>query len=419
MEVRLKDFIIEKFHEFINPILDLKYYEAMFSGGRGSTKSSFVSIVIPYGMMEDYHMNNIYSNAVVLRKVKNTLSSTVYNQYLWAINVLGVSHLWKCTKSPMLMTYLPSGQQIQFHGCDEPSKIKSIKFEKGFPKFRHFEEFDQFAGMAEIRNVNQSLVRGGSGISFYTFNPPVSKQHWANVENSIEKDGRLNVHSTYLDVPSHWLGADFMRDAMYLKNHNFKAYQNEYLGLATGTGGEIFKNIVSITLTDEDILLYNKIRQGLDFGFTVDPLAFSKLCYIRDKSKIDIFDEIYEYEMSTSALSEVLDKKANKYESIKADSSELRTINTLATQYNKNIVACKKGQDSVRHGIKWLQDLREICIDRKRCPSHYQEFSSYQYKRNKDGIYVNEYPDKDNHTIDAVRYALDDVILETGWRVKK
>lgn len=419
MEVSLKNLIAPTFHKLLNPLLDNCFDEILLTGGRGSTKSSFASLITVYGIMEDWHLNNEHTNAVIIRKIANTLRGTVYNQIVWAIESLGAADRWKCIKSPLECTYIPTGQQILFVGCDEPTKVKGTKFIKGHCKYIWYEEFDQFGGMAEIRNVNQTLARGGVNLILYTFNPPPNLAHWANIEADEDKKNRLRHHSTYLDVNPEWLGKKFINDAEDLKRKNIKAYENEYLGLITGIGGEIFKNINSITLTLDEILLFERIRQGLDFGFTKDPSAFVKLCYQKNKYEITPFDELFLYGCSTRELSEKVNKKCSKYEIIKADSAENRTINTMDTEHCVNVLGCKKGPDSVRHGVKWLSDLNKINIDRKRTPNIYREFTTYELDKDKQGNWINKYPDRDNHTIDAIRYSLDDIILATGWRVPK
>lgn len=415
-EVNLSKLVIPKYKKLIEEILDCKRDELKLLGGRGSTKSSFISLIIIYGIMEDYYMRNEFTNAIAIRKVQNTLLDSVYNQLLWAIDKLEVNHLWKCLKSPMSMTFLPSGQQILFRGCDDPLKLKSTKFKKGYPKYLWFEEYDQFEGQKEIRIIIQTIARGGFCITFLSYNPPPNLSHWVNEEERLNPTG---IITTYLDVDKEWLGVSFIKNAEKLKKMNFKAYQNEYLGLVTGEGGEIFKNVKNITLTDFDIEQFNKIRQGLDFGFANDPTLFIKNCYQSNKAWLTIFDEYVGYEIGTNHLAEILHEKTIDYETIKADSAELRTINTLQTDYNLNISACKKGQDSVRHGIKFLQSLDTIFIDRKRCPFTYNEFISYEKEKNKEGKFKDSYPDKNNHSIDAVRYSLDDIILNTGWRIPK
>jgi PBSX family phage terminase large subunit len=106
-------------------------------------------------------MKDPMANTVVLRKVKDTLKDSVFEQLQWAIDALKVGNYWDAKHSPLELTYKPTGQKIIFRGADKPKKIKSIKFSKGYCKFIWYEELDEFSGMAEIRNINQSLMRGG------------------------------------------------------------------------------------------------------------------------------------------------------------------------------------------------------------------------------------------------------------------
>lgn len=420
MEISLIDNIAPAFHKLINPILDMKVSDIWLSGGRGSCKSSTAAELIIYGMMEDYYIRGEITHAIGIRKVQATISDSVYNQFKWAIYQLKVSHLWKCTISPMRITFLPSGQNIIFRGVDEPTKIKSINFPKGRLKYIWLEEYDQYDGPREVRIVLQSLRRGGLNICFRTYNPPVNSNHWVNIEAlEAPEKGEIKHHSTYETVPADWLGENFIKDALRLKKKNIIAYNNEYLGLVTGEGGNIFKNVKLCSIKDEEINIFGRKRQGLDFGFTVDPTAFEQLGYLSNRMSIWLFNEIYEFGIGTRDLSHKIDNIYDKDEPIKADSAEQRTIDTMSTEYYINIEPCKKGPDSVRHGMKWLQDLDNIFIDRKRTPMAYQEFSTYEYEKNKDGKFKKVYPDKDNHCIDAVRYALDDVILSSGWRIPK
>ncbi|MEG3071045.1 MAG: phage terminase large subunit [Candidatus Syntrophopropionicum ammoniitolerans] len=84
----------------------------------------------------------------------------------------------------MQIIYTPTGQRIVFRGADNPKKMKSINLGKGYVKYAWFEELDQFASMDEIRNILQSLFRGGDEkrISFYSYNPPKSGRSWVNQE---------------------------------------------------------------------------------------------------------------------------------------------------------------------------------------------------------------------------------------------
>ncbi len=137
-------------------LVDELYTEYELAGGRGSTKSSFVSLVIVWLLK-----NNPDFHAVCIRKVGNTLRDSVYAQILWAITILGLDADFDSTVSPMEVTLTATGQKIYFRGADDPKKLKSITPPFGYIAVLWFEELDQFAGDNEVRNIRQSVIRGG------------------------------------------------------------------------------------------------------------------------------------------------------------------------------------------------------------------------------------------------------------------
>lgn len=374
------------------------YWEA---GGRGSTKSSFFSVEVVLLIVR-----NPKCNAVVMRKVGVTLRDSVYAQIQWAIGVLGLDDLFAQKKSPLRMIYKSTGQEIVFLGVDKKEKIKSIKPSVGYFGVVWYEEVDQFMGMEEIRNINQSLLRGGDRYwCFYSYNPPKSHDNWVNQEVLLDEPGRHVHHTNYLGVPRDWLGDLFFLEAEKLKNKNEMAYRHEYLGEVTGTGGDVFDNVKDMRMSDAKIQLFDHLHYGCDFGFAVDPLAFVATYYDKKHEDLYIFDEIYKYSYDTRPAAEEIKSKAGRRLVI-GDSAEPRTIKSFKN-YGVNMMGAKKGPDSVAHGIKWLQERRNIYIDKERCPNTYKEFVKYEYARNKDGSFISRYPDVNNHAIDAVRYALE------------
>ena len=374
------------------------YWEA---GGRGSTKSSFFSVEVVLLIVR-----NPKCNAVVMRKVGATLRDSVYAQIQWAIGVLGLDDLFAQKKSPLRMIYKSTGQEIVFLGVDKKEKIKSIKPSVGYFGVVWYEEVDQFMGMEEIRNINQSLLRGGDRYwCFYSYNPPKSRDNWVNQEVLLDEPGRHVHHTNYLGVPRDWLGDLFFLEAEKLKNKNEMAYRHEYLGEVTGTGGDVFDNVHDMRMSDSKIQLFDRRHYGCDFGFAVDPLAFAAMHYDKKHEDLYIFDEIYKYSYDTKPAAEEIKNKAGR-ELVIGDSAEPRTIKSFKN-YGVNMIGAKKGPDSVAYGIKWLQERRNIYIDKERCPNTYKEFVKYEYARNKDGSFISCYPDVNNHAIDAVRYALE------------
>ena len=120
-------------------IAEQEHSEYVFPGGRGSTKSSFCGLNVI-----DLLMKNENMHACILRAVANTLKDSVYSQILWAISALGLDDEFACTKSPLEITRISTGQKIYFRGADDPNKIKSIKPPFGYIGIVWFEELDLF-----------------------------------------------------------------------------------------------------------------------------------------------------------------------------------------------------------------------------------------------------------------------------------
>ena len=393
-------------------------------GGRGSGKSSFVSLEIVDGVMRDQT-----ANAIVFRRYANTLRESAYAQIQWAIDELGCSALWRANVSPMVYTYIPTGQQIIFRGLDDAGKLKSIKPRHGRFAFVWFEEFSELAGPNQVRSVLQSVVRGGNEFRiFNSFNPPISRANWANKYILIPDERALVFHSTYKDVPPEWLGESFLLEAERLEQINERAYLHEYMGEPTGSGGEVFPNLEAREITDAEIKEFQYIYCGVDWGFSVDPFCFIRAAYDRKMQTVYVIDEIYKRGVTNQQAAELIKGKGYNLEAenaaryysvfdhtysrqrqlITCDSAEPKSI---ADFHNAglNARACSKWPGSVLYGIRWLQS-KHLIIDPHRCPNAWKEFSEYEYMTTKDGEFLADVPDKDNHSIDALRYACDPLI---------
>lgn len=403
------------YDEVLQDILGHNHTHYVFPGGRGSTKSSLVGLAIPLIII-----TNPQVHAACFRKVGNTIQNSIRAQIEWGIFKLGLQDLFLMPKSyanPII--FKPTGQCIHFLGLDKPQKIKSIKPKFGYIGITWFEELDQFAGENEIRTVTQSTMRGGDKYwDFRTFNPPISKNNWANVyaDKALHySKTTLVVRNTYLDVPRDWLGEQFIEEAEELREINPRAYEHEYLGVATGTGGDVFENACELDMTDL-IPSFDKIYNGIDWGFARDPFRFVRMHFDPKKLDLYIFDEFTTYKTRNEDTFHRLydeEHKIKKDELVTADSAEEKSVADFRA-YGAFIRPAKKGPDSVRYGIKWLQGLRHIYIDRNRCPETYYEFINYEYERDKDGNFISAYPDANNHSIDATRYALENYCNRRG-----
>lgn len=382
-------------------------------GGRGSCKSSFVSLEIVAGVQSD---PTGQSNAIVFRRTGNTLRDSVFSQISWAIDMLGTSHLWKATVSPMLYEYRPTGAQILFRGLDDASKLKSIKPRHGVFRYVWFEEFSELPGPRFARNVLQSVMRGQGTRPqiFRSFNPPISLSNWANQFIAEPDEQAITFHTDFTMIPADWLGEAFILEAERLKAVNERAYQHEYLGIATGTGAEVFPTLELREITREEIQQMQYFFAGLDFGFASDPVCFILCSYDRKHETIYLLKEIFKRGLSNRQLAEEIKPLLGSAPiEVYCDSAEPKSIMDLRDCGLNWAKACHKAPGCVEYRIKWLQH-RRIVIDPARTPNAAREFANYEYEKDRDGNILSRLPDRDNHSIDALAYALNREIYTRG-----
>lgn len=417
-KVSLKSTIGPAFYEVHKHVKNNDYTHYWLKGGRGSLKSSFIGTEIPLGIMRDAK-RGVMSNAVVIRRVKDTLRGSVYEQIKWGIFMLKAEEDWDIPESKLQMTYRPTGQQIIFKGADNPKKLKSIKVFVGYVKYVWYEECDEFETYDKITNINQSLLRGGHEYCvFYSFNPPESQRNWCNRQVLVKRDDTYVSHTTYLQAPPQWLGEQFLIEANHMKETKPDKYKHDYLGEVTGTGSEVFTNLDIREITDEEIQVFDRLKNGLDFGYAGDPLAYVKANYDKTRRRLFIFGEVYGTRLSNAKAVKLIKEINPLNKLVTADSAEPRTINEFKL-LGLNIIGAKKGADSVDNGIKFLQDLDKIIIDPVRCPNTAREFNDYEIEMDRDGNLRGDFPDRNNHTIDAVRYAIENEILMKKARAGK
>ena len=410
-EIRLSSLLGASYYDFAHDVFQHGHTHYDLSGGRGSLKSSAVSLLVPLILMQ-----NPDCHALVLRKVGNTIRDSVYAQYIWALGELGMAGDWEAKISPLELIRKKTGQKIMFRGADDPMKIKSIKVPFGYIAVTHFEEKDQFAGRGEIRTILQSTMRGGSRFwNFESYNPPISRDNWANMDTVEERADRLCHKSTYLEAPPEWLGEQFIAEAEYLKETNERAYQHEYLGIPTGTGSDVFENIELREITQDEVDGFDRILNGLDWGYFPDPWAFNRCYYDHARQVLYIFDEMQANKKGNKETADMLlEHGMTRDDRITADSAEPKSVADYR-RYGLNCYGAIKGAGSVERSMVWLQTLNSIVIDPKRCPRTKDEFIRYAYERTKDGDIISGYPDENNHHIDAVRYATERIWNKAGY----
>lgn len=410
MTYRLSEIVSPAFSESHRAVKRGDVNELVEKGGRGSAKSSFLSVEVVLALLK-----HPQCHAVVMRKVANTLRTSVYAQICWAIAELGLSDLFRCTVSPMECIYTPTGQKIMFFGMDDPGKLKSIKVAFGYIGIAWFEELDQFDSAEQIRNVEQSLFRGGEySMCFKSFNPPAMARNWANQYALECKAGKMVHHSTYLTTPGNWLGPRFLDDAEHLKATNETAYRHEYLGEVVGSGTQVFENLRIEPITEEQIEQFDHITSGVDWGWYPDPFAFNRVHYDTARRTLYLFDELTRRRTSNRDTADLVLARIEPDELVIADSAEEKSCSDYRS-YGIRCRGAEKGPGSVNYSMKWLQSLSSIVIDPERCPDTVKEFTEYEYERDdKTGEVLGGYPDINNHHIDAVRYATNKIWKRRG-----
>lgn len=376
-------------------------------GGRGSKKSTTTALWIIYKMMQ-YPL----ANTLVIRRIFNTHKDSTYTQLKWASNVLGVSHLWKFSKSPLEATYIPTGQKILFRGLDDPMSITSITVEHGHLCWCWFEEAFQVMNEDDFNKVDMS-IRGELPKGYFkqitlSFNP-WSEKHWLKKRFfDAEDEDVLAITTNY--ACNEFLGEDDKKLFEKMKINNPRRYNIEGLGNWGIAEGLIYNNFEELDFDIEEIKKRENIKSafGLDFGYTNDATAFICSLIDLDNMEIFIFDEHYQKAMSNKMIADMIKYKGYAKERIVGDSSEPKSIDDIKRQGIYRIKGARKGKDSILNGIQYIQDFK-IYVHPK-CENTLIELSNYVWDT-KEGNVINRPIDDYNHLMDALRYSLEDIRL--------
>ncbi|PWK07508.1 PBSX family phage terminase large subunit [Tumebacillus permanentifrigoris] len=407
MQIRLSEIVTPHFQSFWRTSNSKKYLRHVLKGGRGSAKSTHIAFKLIVDMMR-YPVTTL-----CVRKVANTLGESVFEQLKEAIEILNVSDYWKVQKSPMQLIYKPRGNKIIFRGADDPAKIKSIKMSKYPVAFLWIEELAEFKTEDEVSMIENSVLRaelpdGLHYAFYYSYNPPKRKQSWVNkkYESHLVPANTYVHHSTYLQNPH--ISKAFVQEAEEVKRKNPQKHAWEYGGEAIGSGVVPFDNLTFRTITDDEFRTFDNIRQGNDWGYGVDPVAFVRWHYDKTRRRIYAMDEVYGVKIPNRVLAERLKAKGYHTTMTTADSAEPKSVDEMR-EHGVKIRGAKKGPGSVEYGEKWLgEEIEEIIIDPRRTPNIAREFENIDFKTDTDGNPRAELDDKDNHTIDSTRYAFEE-----------
>ena len=425
MNINAAELFAPVYNRAFKSIMNHTHERWTFDGGRASCKSSFISlcIVILIVLFPSY-------NAVIVRRFSKSMRYSVFEQIVWAINKLhmkrskGKTQGFKIPRSrtaALPITYIRKNgkeQQILFVGLDDPEKSKSLKISTGYIGILWVEEKTE-VDPADLQNLKISALRGGDVFyMFESYNPPSATRHWCNAEARQDDPRRMLIHTTYLDIPPEWLGDMILHDIEQTKKNNKRAYENIYLGLATGTGRTVFENVQLRRITDEEINGWDTTWQGIDWGYFPDPYAYGSMHYDPTTQTLYIWDELYLYKhgnyeafektrehMEAHGLSIYDDRQT-------ADSAEPKSVADFR-KWGGDTRGAYKGKGSRDAGFKWLQSLRAIIIDQERAPHAADEFTLYEHEIDRrTGEILEGYPEgQPDHFIALTRYA-----TEHEWR---
>jgi phage terminase, large subunit, PBSX family len=411
-QLKISDLLTPKFYPLYSAWKSNKYTRLVCKGGRGSAKSTNIALILVVDLMQ-YPVNTI-----CFRKVGETLRKSVYEQIKWAIKFLGVEEYFEYKLSPLEIIYKERGNKFIFMGVDDPQKSKSIK-EAQFPVTRYwFEELAEFKNEDEVETVLNSIFRGKleNGLiykGFFSYNPPKMKHNWVNkkynysfIENNV-----FVHHSTYLDNP--YISDEFIKEAEAVKAKDETKYKLVYMGEPIGNGLVPFPNLEIREIEASEIAELEKFRNGVDWGYGVDPLAFVRWGYDKKKGIIYALDEYYGVGLKNRNLANYILSKGYD-ELVMCDSAEPKSIDELK-EYDISAWGAKKGAGSVEYGEKWLSDLEAIVIDPKRTPNISREFEMIDYDTDREGNPLPRLCDSNNHTIDATRYAFSNDMKKGKW----
>lgn len=400
-------------------------------GGRGSKKSYTTAL---------WFISNIMklkdSNLLVVRKVFDTHRGSTFAQLKTAMKRLKVTHLWKCTTSPMEMTYLPTGQKIIFRGLDDPLKITSVTVEIGYLCWAWFEEMYQVENEDDFNKIDMS-IRGAIPKHLFkqitcTFNP-WSETHWLNdrffkggVENREDLINKgLVIHKNTDDVlamTTNFRANEFLDEAdlnvfrtMELENpKRFEVEGNGNWGICEGT---VFYRWEIREFNVNELIKSGRFETclGLDFGFTNDPTAFIASLVDVENKEIYVFDEHYEKGMFNEDIVKMIEYKGFAKSKITADSAEEKSIKWMKRNGLPRIRSSVKGPDSIIYGIQYLQGYKVYILPK--CKNFIVEIKNYIWDTDKKtGKSINKPIDNYNHLLDAWRYSVEE--LATKGKIK-
>ena len=396
-----------------------KHRYRVLKGGKGSKKSTTTALNFIFRIM-----NYKDSNLLVVRHIMNTHRDSTFAQLKWAQEKLGVSHLWANTTSPYEMTYIPTGQKILFRGFDDVLKLASTTVSKGYLCWVWIEEAYEIQSESDFEKLDLSVPRGQISEGLFkqttlTFNP-WSERHWLKKRFFDTADKDVSTYTTDYRQNEFLTEADinvFLR----MKKQSYTKYMVAGLGNWGISEGLVYDNFevksflaseLGITRDENGKITEDKSWQyksffGLDFGYANDPTAFIALAVNNIDKTVWIYDEFSQKKLLNSDIARLIKEKGYSKERIRADCAEPKSIDDLRRLGIGRILPSVKGRDSILAGIAQISEYK-IYVS-PACKDTIAELSSYRYEKDSSDKLLNRPIDEENHLMDAMRYAFNDV----------
>lgn len=377
-------------------------------GSRASKKSKTAALWLIVNMMRYPE-----ANAIVVRKVYRTLKDSCFTELRWAIHRLKCDALWEAKESPLELTYTPTGQKIYFRGFDDPLKITSITVAHGHLCWAWIEEAYEISRESDFDMLDES-IRGAippeTGLFkqiTLTFNP-WNEKHWIKKRFfDSPNDETLALTTNYMC--NEWLDERDRKLFEEMRIKRPKRYRVAGLGDWGIVDGLVYDDFEEKPFDIDELRRQPSIRSafGLDFGYTNDPTAL--FCGLVDNAArvIYVFDELYERGLTNEMIADKVKAMGYGKEKIIADSAEPKSISELYGHGLRRVYACRKGADSVNHGIQTIQNYK-IVIHPK-CVNFLTEINNYCWDTDGTGALTNKPIGDFNHLMDAMRYAVQGV----------
>lgn len=359
---------------FTKNVKALKDENLRFIVNRGGSRSSKTYSILQMLLMECFKNSNMLVS--ICRKTGPTLFSTVYKDFVDICNDLNILSLLVQNKTRGTFTF-PNGSIVQFFSIDEAQKLRGRKHDIVYINEANEISAEEFLQL-NLRTRNKIVL---------DFNPS-DEVEWIN--NILkDKTNSIEIHSTYKD--NTFLSPQIIREIENLINTDFKQYQIYALGLYPIGKERVFTNIYTCEFPETDNFIY-----GMDFGYN-DPTVIVKI-WVND-GKLYIHEELFESYLNTEQLIQRMGEIGiSKKHPIYADSARPDLIDSL----NKAGYYVLKGDKKIVEGLDYMKTLQINVTPNSK--NTYREFKHHCYKVVKDKI-TDTPTDKDNHSIDAARYA--------------